>query len=632
MSVPDQRAVFSAEEHWLPWSRYMDPSKSSSWRQGALLVGVMAILAVLGVVLAGRWHAQRLPGSSSGTEAPASTGPRRATISGRAAPSRHEPAADSEPRSWSGLVVAGGSGREEVPLPGASVCLIFKGAERRPGCVVTDRLGSFVFSSGADEPEARLVASAVGYRSVTTVLEAAADRRVRLVLEAGGVEISGTVVDATGGFVVGAQVAARQPGSNEALAVVLTGEAGGFRLSVAPGLVELVAVAEAYSRALHRLSGPRDGVVLALVPASGIRGEVVLESGEPLSGARVLATNKNGVESAPVSVRADATGRFVFSELPAGGYELTATAERWRARPEWVTVAVAQTASVKLVVGRAWTASIVLDVDGVPCASGEVLLDGPVTATEPVGPNGQVRFEGLARGRYAVSARCTGTQQRQGMERRAVSATLEEVLIVDRDDTTEKWSLVADRLEETSRPDETPERGASISGRVLDESGDPVPEAWVTASGNLAPSSAPALSDDTGSFVLTGLPSGRHELSATSSVGQGRRANVMTQSTNVLIRLETYGAISGTVESANGARPDVFTLVYRNNDAQSIQSTIGSEGAWSLPWLPAGSYRLSAIGPGSCGWVDTRLGPGGSERVTIRLDQTGDVCHTIWRF
>jgi hypothetical protein len=531
------------------------------------------------------------------------------------------------------LVVAGGSGKEEVPLPGASVCLTFKGAEQRPACVLTDRRGNFLFSSGAHEPGARLVASAAGYRSTTTVLEVVADRRVRLVLEPGGVEISGTVVDASGGFVAGAQVAARQPGSNEALALVLTGDAGAFRVSVPPGLVELVAVAEAYSRALRRLSGPRDGVVLTLVPASGIQGEVVLESGEPLSGARVLATNKNGVESAPVSVRADASGRFVFSELPAGGYELTATGERWRSRPEWVTVAIGQSASVKLVVGRAWTASVVLDVEGAPCASGEVLLDGPVTATAPVGPGGQIRFEGLARGRYRVSARCTGIEQRPGStERRAVSASLEEVLLVDRDDTTEKWSLVADSPEATSRPDEGPEPVGSISGRVLDERGDPVPEAWITASGNLAPSSAPALSDETGSFVLTGLPSGRHELSATSSVGQGRRADVATQSTNVLIRLETYGAISGTVQSANGPRPDVFTLVYRNNDAQTIQSIAGSEGAWSLPWLPAGSYRLSAIGPGSCGWVDTRLRPGASERVTIRLDQTGDVCDTIWRF
>jgi hypothetical protein len=142
----------------------------------------------------------------------------------------------------------------------------------------------------------------------------------------------------------------------------------------------------------------------------------------------------------------------------------------------------------------------------------------------------------------------------------------------------------------------------------------------------------PSLTDSSGAFVLTGLAEGRYELSASSSLGQATQRDVPTGATNVGLRMAVYGAISGSVRSPDGTPADTFQLVYRRTSDNDLRSMNGAQGEWSLPWLPPGHYRVSAIAASGCGWADAQLTAGGNVQVAISLDQTDEAaCGSIWR-
>jgi hypothetical protein len=603
-------------------------------------IGVILALVGLLALLAARRSSAPVGGESErGMSAPVST--RRSVTLPPQSPALPQVSAGSEARGLSGHVTSFAGERAGEPLSGASVCLVSSIAGEDAACVVTNPEGHFVLENALCGAGARLLASAPGHTSKTRVLERQSDcaaQEVILALERGGVAITGTVVDATGGFISGARVLAREPtSSDDSASIALTAEDGSFRLSVPKGAVELVASAKSYSRSTRNLMAPQRDVVLTLVPASTIVGEVVLESGESVSGAQVMANNKNGTRAATRSVETDSTGHFILGELAAGGYEVSATTERLRAPPEWMNVGIGERASIKLVATSASALHASVDVSGVACVAGNVTLDGPAPSAQHIDSTGSVRFEGLARGRYQVSVRCTQVAEPPSANRRKSLAELAEVAIVDRDVVTAQWSLTEpehddqDHEEDEASRADTPAQIGSISGQVLDEQGNPVPEAWVTASSAKANSGVPSLTDSAGAFALNGLAEGSYELSASSSLGEGRLAKVPLNSANVRLRVGVYGAIFGSVQATDGTPADVFTLIYRHKNQADIRSLNGSQGKWSLPWLPAGTYRLSATGASGCGWTDAVLSAGGNLHVSISLNQSGDLCSTLWR-
>lgn len=557
------------------------------------------------------------------------------SFSARAASDRQ---AAAEELGLSGVVLSSTGARKQEPLPGASVCVVSSDPESVGDCVTTNSEGRFTLGSEHCDARTRLVASAPGYASVTRVVatrSSCTGEHLVLALEPGGVEVAGRVVDATGGVVAGARVVAREASASESSSIALSADDGSFRLSAPEGMVELVATAEAYSRASRTLIAPQQGVVLALAPASAIVGDVVLESGEAVAGAHVTATNRTGVGAPTRSVEADSAGHFVVGELVAGGYEVFATTDRLRTAAEWVTVAIAERASTQLVAISASSLRAEVLVDGSPCSSGRVTLRGPTGSERPIDPVGKIRFEGLSRGRYEASIRCTSIAKRHPNpgQRGQTIAELEEVVIVDQQAVTANWSLTEAEPSDEPSPAEAAAttRTGSISGQVLDEDGNPVPEAWVTAAGPSGSSGNPSLTDVSGGFAVTGLAEGTYELSASSSLGEGRASRVALDASNVRIRVGLYGAIFGSVQATDGTPVDVFTLVYHRKDQADIRALNGAQGRWSLPWLPAGHYRLSAIASAGCGWADAQLNPGGTARVAISLDQSGEICSTIWQ-
>jgi hypothetical protein len=93
----------------------------------------------------------------------------------------------------------------------------------------------------------------------------------------------------------------------------------------------------------------------------------------------------------------------------------------------------------------------------------------------------------------------------------------------------------------------TPPPGRTLSGRVVDERGNGVPDAWVRVSGTspygaLFPAS-PVMSDAEGAFTIPGLLQGSYELSAASSRGEARLDDVANDGRRVLVPLRTDGSL-----------------------------------------------------------------------------------------
>lgn len=128
--------------------------------------------------------------------------------------------------------------RGRAGLPGATVCALMEADGAVGECTVTDADGVFALE-GLDvtSGEEVLVAAAPGHLPTRRAL--AGDLRwppehLTLVLEPGGSEVSGVVLDAMGGFVPAASVTLRS-GALSTLAVVSSDDEGRFRANVPGG-------------------------------------------------------------------------------------------------------------------------------------------------------------------------------------------------------------------------------------------------------------------------------------------------------------------------------------------------------------------------------------------------------------
>jgi len=297
-------------------------------------------------------------------------------------------------------------------LPGADICLLSQAdfALEPITCVRSDSRGSFRLE--VDAAPLRLLVSAPGHRPWTSQILpsvcAPHQDGLVVVLSPGGGELSGVVLDASGGVVAGALVTARAVGSTALLAAREVDENGRFNFNAAADAVDIEARAEGYSRISKRLATPARNLHLVLAPASAIVGTVVAaRSGAPVAGARVTAFSRNGSFALPRSVRTDADGGFQIDEVPAGGYELVAVSATSRSEMAWASVGInGTTAPVQLTVFPAATLDGLVYVGAEVCSSGSVTLQGRVSEAQPIAGDGRVRFEGMPAGRYDVNISC----------------------------------------------------------------------------------------------------------------------------------------------------------------------------------------------------------------------------------
>ncbi len=388
-------------------------------------------------------------------------------------------------------------------ISGATLCWHERGTDlerfTESSCTSSDRDGQFRLPARA---RGVLAAGASGFRTELQSLVAGAREPLLIVLEPAAHEaVSGSLVDATGGSIAGALVVARAIDGDAPTFALSDGE-GYFSLT-AHGVALLSARASGYSEAVRRVQAPASGLRITLLPASSLTGVVVASGTQsPLADVEVRASNVDGlVVPTRLTVTAQ-DGSFVFDELAAGSYRVSAGGKRWQVQHTWVQLGVGEAddgARLELPSAAGLRGSV--HVDGDPCADGHVWLrQGDVLFAATTTADGAVELGGFAPGDYEVEVRCGDAIPEHGSMR-----------LSSDDSVVRHWNLRS---------------GGVVLGRVERDGGAPYADALVelrSASDGAAPSvSSPAdvvricPADRLGSFRCTGLPPGRYELTLTS--------------------------------------------------------------------------------------------------------------------
>jgi hypothetical protein len=443
-------------------------------------------------------------------------------------------------------------------------------------CSLSNDRGEFRLHGVSAEVWA-IAASAPGYLPRQRLLPdraADASHGLEIELEPGGVELQGSVVDATGGPVAFAAVTLQSPAAAFDPLTVASDAEGRFSASVARGEVHVSAQAEAYSQAIQRVSAPARGVTLALTPAASIVGTVVrADSEQPVAGVTVTALALGRDPELPSSAQSGLDGGFRLPGLSGGDvYQVFASGPAWRSAETWVTTAVGRTSElVPLRVTPASVLSGVVQRAGQPCPGAELHVAGPLSSSARAGSDGRVRLVGLLPGSYRVSVYCPGALSQQ------------DSIQLGSEPLQHTWELSP---------------GRSLSGRVEDARAAPVVGALVS----VVPAGDPTdrlptqcTSGRGGEFTCSGLSEGAYDCSVVDS-GDPTREVVRVviaagPAPSVLLRERPSGSIRVSIEPAPRAGSRGPRVFARAASGFPWEAAAGP-GGFSFERLPLGHYEV----------------------------------------
>lgn len=192
-----------------------------------------------------------------------------------------------------------------------------------------------------------------------------------------------------------------------------------------------------------------------------------------------------------------------------------------------------------------------------------------------------------------------------------------------------------------SQADENSTRTGEITGRVLNEAGEPIPHALIFVAGQGAAVQRTAVADEAGNFVVSGLDTLLYFVGASapsySTVVREPNASpsLYRIGDSVTLNLVKGGVITGTVTSATG-EPLVQAVVRATliRDANGKPTTTlrfsperptDDRGVYRIYGLPAGTYIVSAGGR----TATYSFGPYDSEAPTYAPSSTRDTAAEI---
>jgi hypothetical protein len=597
----------------------------------------------------------------------------------------------ADPRGLDRASIAGAI-RDAVRLPiaGARVCaelaasdVLSDAPRREPWCTTSDLLGRYQID-GLAAGDYQVTAMARGHAPAGFVPDG--DRRldgalrpgggragsarpwlvlgagehrtgIDLVLGAGGVEITGTVTDVSGGPIGHAVV--RADGAVGPSAE--TDAAGGYTLWLARGHASITASADGYSDDSDVIDAP-GRLDFQLTPESLITGTVIdASTGAPLAGVRVESA---GGETGASDVT-DAAGQFQLAGLVPGRYAVIArSATRYGRSAGSLLVGLAQPVGPIVVpVYPAFQVSghVVLQGEGhAICPDAAVgLARGAVTLRSARAPGGELHVDGVVPGRYEVTVNCSGTRTHYNDP---------PVVVIDGDVTHVEWHAGPATRSAERAPEAVASGSGEIRGQVVDGDGAPVGGVHVVALvGGIAGSNEAMIrmgvarihqvrTHDDGSFALADLVPGDYDLVAGHASWAGgilrtpdgtdearARATVVAGAvaTVKLVVEPMTGTITGTVEGPDGAPAgDAFVTATREaagGDVESAQAgatsdrpvVTGPDGRFQLTRLSPGSYTISAErASGGHGQVE-HVAAGGV--ATLRIRPTASISGTVHR-
>jgi hypothetical protein len=542
-------------------------------------------------------------------------------------------------------------------VSGALVCAACAGCEtigaRPSACTRSEPGGRYAFTelpAGGyyvhASAEGFAPGSALGGKPLTIAAsEARSD--VDIMLAAGGVALSGTVVDATGGPVPHARVRAVRLVPPQFSLDVESDDGGRFAFSLPEGSILVAAEADGYAPSRAQAVAPSRDVKLVLTPGASVRGVVIAaESRQPLPGMRVravLSSNRNAPLFA--SAISDERGAFRIEGLEPGAYALSALGGPWFGElPRSIDLGLAdQVGDVELIVSAAAEVSgRVMRESGGACEQGFVALRA--TAAAPGGavsrdarraflgqeqvaeiqPDGAVHFPGMQPGHYKVAVRCIGRLLRAGPQSLQVAA----------DPIADLTWTVAD--------------GTALVVSVVDGRKQPVAFApfALRKPENEAGRRAITVyhSDARGHFEIPGLPPGEYELLPRQGAraDSGVKVELRAELPRVAATLELPGSssIEVTVETAEGAaRDDVRVsarlvqpaLVVEPSVAKPLRAVALGNGRFRVGPIAAASYVVSAddgVNPQVRASADdgrVTVGEGATARVKLVLPRAASL-------
>jgi protocatechuate 3,4-dioxygenase beta subunit len=447
---------------------------------------------------------------------------------------------------------------------------------------------------------------------------------VDVVLQGGGVEVTGVVLDLTGGPVSHARVRASQDRRSAPWPSVEADDQGRFSLWVEPGSIWVSASADGYAPGWAAGNAPGVFEIL-LTPAASLAGHVIdAATQKPIAGARVEVETPAWLAAGKVTEITDADGGFRFNRLRPGRFDATATTDHGYGRTAGsVLVGLGQHVDgvvIQVFPARTIAGKIVVGATHQDCRDGSVELAdsglGPTHTTHREA-DGQQVVGGVRPGTYEVTVDCVGYRARDRYD---------AIVVGDADLTGLVWEV---------------EPGATLRGKVVTKSGQRVAGAALEASLSRDAPGDPtddrrASSRSDGSFDLAGLRGGTYHVTIDSadgsSPGDGYPVEVPAGATvDHDFVLDDGGALTGTIVDQTGAPVAGATISVDPPDPESMlgveRGASSATGGFAFAHIAPGDYQVTAWRgrgaqlrkPGTTG--DARQG----EPVTVRAAQATTV-------
>lgn len=336
------------------------------------------------------------------------------------------------------------------------------------------------------------------------------------------------------------------------------------------------------------MSAPDDtnNINFTLLRGGSISGQVIDKSGNPVNNADITAY-LNDDFIVQYSSETDAKGNYMITSLKSGKYRIVVKARGW-ANQEYSTYvdvnAPNDTFPINFILYPEGSISgKVLDDQGNPITNASVCAM-PVNSNSirnfyTVNIDGNYLLTGLDSGDYIVEVQAEGWINQKRADPVTVTAP-----------------------QKSENINFTLKKGGSISGRVLDEQGQPVFYAHVYIL-NAIEGIYSCNTDDAGYYNIKSLPSGSYEVnvSADDLIFQ-KYSNVEVIAPNdtgdINVALQRGGSISGRVVDRSGS-PIKNATIHATGTGGSLDYTTSDEtGYYKTYGLPEGNYQVEVQAKG----------------------------------
>jgi protocatechuate 3,4-dioxygenase beta subunit len=365
-----------------------------------------------------------------------------------------------------------------------------------------------------------------------------------------------------------------------------------------------------------------------------IRGTVVDAAGKPVHDAYVSARAK--ADKAPRARRSNAWGQrteadggFVVEGLLPGTYELSVSHDDLPSPDEPIVVELPAGTDVSDVTltlpASGEIRGIVRDDRGEPVADVSVRLRGARWGGGArTNDEGRFIVEGVAVGEYRITAQ------------RGWTDTIRAPGQSDDDTAGERVEVRAGEVAEVALVVES--QNGRITGRVVDEGGEPVADAFVSATRESDSAAAtqgsgrgrarwsswgrkPVLTDDDGRFELPELAEqGRYTIHATRKGGGEALAEQVAVGSEVELAIGATGVLAGMVVLEGGGAPRRFQISAsdRTTGVRENDRFLLTDGKWRLESLPPGTYEVAVDASEGNAKLTVELAEG-AERTDLEL-------------